>query len=159
MSFSSIALANSLGIEVKLPYLDPEIKNFALNIPSKYKVRNEKRHIWGKWVLRKAFEKILPNEIVWRDKAPIEQGSGTFILPSLFNQEISDDYFNEKIKKYFEKDKVKIRDKEQLFYYEIYRKLIGIPNPINPKGKICPYCYSNVEEKVNYCKICGSYPI
>ncbi|NVM02126.1 MAG: asparagine synthase [Candidatus Helarchaeota archaeon] len=159
MSFSSILLGKSLGIEAKLPYLDPEFKKFSLDIPSRYKVFKEKGKIIGKWILRKSFEKDLPKEIIWRDKAPIEQGSGTYILPNLFNQEISDTEFNEKKRKYFKEDNVSIRDKEQLFYYELYRKSLGIPHPTDPKQKICPHCNSNVRNEANFCKTCGAYPI
>ena len=159
MSFSSIPLGKDLGIKVRLPYLDPDLKSFAINLDSQYKIRSERGRIWGKWVLRKAFEGILPEEVVWRVKTPIEQGSGTTILPSLFSQEISDVEFEEKRSEYLEKDKVTIRDKEQLFYYDVYRSVTGVPHPINPKGKRCPQCNSNVAEKATYCRTCGAYPI
>jgi len=86
-------------------------------------------------------------------------GSGTAILPSLFNYKISDEEFEIKKREYFEKDNVIIRDKEQLFYYEIYRLVIGVPRPTNLGGKLCPYCKSNVAEKATYCRTCGAYPI
>jgi len=159
MSFSSIPLAKALEIEAKLPYLDPDFKSFAMKLDPRYKVRNEKGRTWGKWILRKAFEGILPEEIVWRAKTPIEQGSGTMTLPSMFNEKISDTEFDEKRSQYLEKDKVMIRDKEQLFYYDVYRSVIGVPYPINTKGKICPYCNSNVAERATYCRTCGAYPI
>ncbi len=159
MSFSSIPLAKALKIEAKLPYLDPYFKSFAMKLDSEYKVWNEKGRTWGKWILRKAFEGILPKEIVWRVKTPIEQGSGTTTLQNMFNEWISDTEFNEKRIQYLEKDKVMIRDKEQLFYYEVYRSVVGVPYPINPKGRICRHCNSNVAEKATYCRTCGAYPI
>lgn len=159
MSFSSIPLAKALGIEAKLPYLDPDLKFFAMNIDSRYKIRTEKGQTWGKWILRKAFEEVLPREVVWRVKTPIEQGSGTTILPSLFSREIPDVVFEERRSKYLEKDRVTIRDKEQLFYYEVYRSAIGVPHPTDLKGKLCPQCNSNVAEKATYCRTCGAYPI
>ncbi len=159
MSFSSIPLGKFLGIEAKLPYIDPEFKKFALEIPSRFKVYREKGQIIGKWILRKSFEKILPEEIVWRSKAPIEQGSGTSILPKLFNQEISDTEFNKKKRKFLEEDLVDIRDKEHLIYYEIYRKSLGVPHPVDPNQKICPHCNSNAPNGANFCKTCGAYPI
>jgi len=80
MAFSSVPLAKVLGIEVKLPYLDSTFKDFAMKLDSKYKIRKENGRIYGKWILRKAFESILPREILWRVKIPIEYGSGTTIL-------------------------------------------------------------------------------
>lgn len=159
MRFSSIPLAKSLGMEAKLPYLDPELKSFAMNLDSRYKIEAEKGRVYGKWVLRKAFEHSLPKEVAWRVKTPIEHVSGTTILSSLFNQKISDAEFNRKRRKYLTEDKVIIRDKEQLFYYEIYRTVVGAPQPINSKGKICPQCNSNVQEGATYCRTCGAYPI
>jgi asparagine synthase (glutamine-hydrolysing) len=158
MAFSSISLAKAIGIQAKLPYLDSHLKYFATKLDLQCKIRNEKGQVWGKWILRKAFEGALPDEIVWRVKTPIEIGSGTSILPSLFNHKISDEEFEEKRRKYLEDDRVIIRNKEQLFYYEVYRSTVGAPRPI-VKGKVCPWCNSNVDEKATYCRTCGAYPI
>jgi asparagine synthase (glutamine-hydrolysing) len=157
MSFSSTRLAEVLDLQVKLPYLDPYLRNFAAKLNPMYKVHEERGRKWGKWILRKAFEGILPEDIVWRVKDPIEIGSGTSILYKLFEDKISDTEFEEKRRKYFESDRVTTRDKEQLFYYEIYRSVVGIPHP-SRRGKVCPYCNSNVGE-ATYCKTCGAYPI
>jgi asparagine synthase (glutamine-hydrolysing) len=159
MHFSSVPLAEALGLEAKLPYLDADFKSFAMKIDSKYKICKEKGKIWGKWILRKAFETFLPQEIVWRTKTPIECGSGTTTLPEFFNKRISNEEFEDKKRRFLERDKVRIRDKEQLFYYEVYRSIIGVPHPTNLKGKICPQCHSNVAEKSTYCRTCGAYPI
>jgi asparagine synthase (glutamine-hydrolysing) len=159
MQFSSIKLSKALGIEAKLPYLDHDFKSFAMKIDSRYKIREEKGMKWGKWIIRKAFETILPEEIVWRVKTPIEYGSGTSTLPNLFNKKISNEEFKNKKCKYFDEDKVMIRDKEQLFYYEVYKTAIGAPHPTDQKGKLCPQCNSNVAEKSTYCRTCGAYPI
>jgi len=93
MRFSSIKLGKALGIEVKLPYLDPEFRSFATKISPRYKVREKEGRIFGKWIIRKAFDDILPEEVVWRIKTPIEVGSGTSILPSKIGLIISDEEF------------------------------------------------------------------
>jgi asparagine synthase (glutamine-hydrolysing) len=159
MQFSSIPLAEKLKIKAKLPYLDPDLKTFAKQLNPKYKIHKEKQQTCGKWILRKAFEKALPSEIVWREKTPIEYGTGTTILPKLFSSEISDLEFNKKRKKYLKEDKVTIRDKEQLFYYEIFRSRLGPPAPRNKKARTCPQCNSNIPGKTSYCRVCGAYPI
>jgi hypothetical protein len=46
-------------MEAKLPYIDPEFKKFAMDIDPNLKVRKEDGQTWGKWILRKAFEKVL----------------------------------------------------------------------------------------------------
>jgi len=146
-------------MEAKLPYLDPEFKSFAMALDPRYKVGNERGQVYGKWILRKAFEGLMPDRIVWRVKTPIEYGSGTTVLPSLFNSKISDAEFNERRRRCLAEDKVTIRDKEQLFYYEVYRAEVGVPNPTDLKGKICPQCNSNVPNRATYCRTCGAYPI
>lgn len=159
MRFSSIDLAKDLGVEVKHPYLDPQFKAFAISLDVGLKMRNEKGQVWGKWILRKAFENIVPPEIAWRVKAPIEVGSGTTIMPSLFAARISDLEFSQKKKKYFDDDGIVIRDKERLFYYEIYRSEFGKPHTEDNSAKACPDCGSNVKEGTAFCRICGAYPV
>jgi asparagine synthase (glutamine-hydrolysing) len=159
MHFSSIPLARALGLEAKLPYLDPDFKSFAMKIDPEYKIRSEGGKVWGKWIIRKAFEGTLPEKVIWRVKTPIEHGSGTTTLPMLFDQKFSNEEFEDRKREFLKKDKVLIRDKEQLFYYEVYRSAIGIPHPTNLKGKVCPQCNSNVAEKSTYCRTCGAYPI
>ncbi len=159
MRFSSVSLAEALGIKAKLPFMDPEFKRFAAGLDVSLKVRKERGQTWGKWILRKAFEKLLPPGIIWRVKTPVELGSGTAILPGLFDKQISDAEFDEKRARYRESDLVTIRDKEQLFYYEIYREVMGAPCPTTHEGKACPYCHLGVAESATYCSRCGAYPI
>jgi asparagine synthase (glutamine-hydrolysing) len=159
MRFSSIYLAEDLGVEVRLPFLDPQFKALAEGLDAGLKVRNEGGQVWGKWILRKAFENIIPREIAWRVKAPIEVGSGTATLRSLFDSRISDSEFSEKEKRYLKQDRVVIRSKEHLFYYEIYRGLIGVPYATGSGTKRCPDCGANVDEESTFCRTCGAYPI
>jgi len=41
-----------------------------MNLDSGLKVKKEKDRVYGKWILRKAFEKLISPEIAWRVKAP-----------------------------------------------------------------------------------------
>lgn len=159
MGFDSVPIGNAVGVDVKIPFLDPDFKSFAMALGSQYKIREDRGMKWAKWIMRKTFEDVLPEEIAWRTKAPIEVGSGTTTLPSFFDLRIPDSEFEDKRKKYLEEDKVAIRDKEQLFYYEVYRSTIGVPHPTDPKGKKCPQCNSNVPEKTSFCRTCGAYPV
>lgn len=154
--FISAELAEALGMEIKLPYLDPEFTSFAAEIDPEFKVRREKELLWGKWVLRKAYEGIIPSEITWRMKTPIELGSGTALLIYKLNSRLSEWEFNEKKREYFKRDKVLIRSREQLYYYEIYKTNLGIPQP-KRDGASCIYCNSNIDSWSRYCRTCGGY--
>ncbi len=57
-----MSMAN--GIEVRVPFLDNELVEFASSIPMKYKQKGYS----GKWILKKAMEDFLPKEIVYRNK-------------------------------------------------------------------------------------------
>ena len=159
MAFSTGTLGENLGIEIVQPFLDQQVQKFAMNLDPRYNVQEERGEVWGKWILRKAFEDVLPPEIRWRDKNPIEVGSGTTILPKYLAKKISDSEFAAKKKKILEADNVAIRDKEQLVYYEAYREVVGVPYAKDPDSRTCPQCNSNVPENAVVCRTCGAYPI
>ena len=52
------------GVEVRVPFLDPDLVGFAAGIPVKYKQRGSV----GKWVLKKAMEPYLPRDVIYRSK-------------------------------------------------------------------------------------------
>jgi asparagine synthase (glutamine-hydrolysing) len=146
---------------IKAPYLDPRFMVWARELPIKLKINMRGGVKYGKWIMRKAYEDIIPKDVIWRPKAPLEAGTGTEILRTFFNKEISDEEFEEKKQDILEEDEVKIQDKEQLFYYEFFRKRFGKPLEIYPEddGIQCPYCKSYVKTNIQFCKVCGAYPI
>jgi len=159
MRFASVMLAEHLGMNAKLPFLDSDVKSFAIKLDPQYLVRFDRRQKWGKWLVRKAFEGILPEEIVWREKTPIEYGTGTTVLPSIFDREISQKEFELEKIRLLKDDRVAVQSKEQLFYYRIYRSVIGVPYMGNIGGRSCPRCNSNVSQEASYCPTCGAYPV
>jgi asparagine synthase (glutamine-hydrolysing) len=62
MRVDKMSMANS--IETRVPYLDEDLVEFALRIPSSLKIRNGE----GKWILKKSAEGIIPHEIIHRQK-------------------------------------------------------------------------------------------
>jgi asparagine synthase (glutamine-hydrolysing) len=161
MAFSSIPMGNSVGVTVKAPYLDPLFMDYAKKLPVKFKVNVENDVKYGKWILRKAYAELIPKEVIWRSKAPLEQGTGTWVLPDYFDKEIATEDFEEKKKLYLDKDDVILSSKEQLVYYELFRKRFGRPSEVynDTAGKQCPNCKGYVKTKIGFCKICGTYPI
>jgi len=159
MRFSSEFIAEDLGVTVRLPYLNPQFRAWATALDSGLKIRNEKGEVWGKWILRRAFQNMVPPELLWRPKAPIEVGTGTTTLPSLFDSRIPNPEFAEKKARYLNEDRVTIRSKEHLYYYEIYRGMIGVPSAQVINNKACPDCGSNAAKEATFCRVCGAYPI
>ena len=157
MHFPTQEIGKALGIVVESPFLDKKIIEFAKTIPANLKVREEKKKRYGKWILRKTFEKNIPMQIAWRDKSPMQDGSGTSGLSNLFDSVINDQVFLEKKKKIQETDGVTIRTKESMFYYEIYKKMYQVPSKNQDTGS-CPYCNFNVENS-KFCRMCGAFPI
>ncbi len=161
MRFSSKPLGDAVGVKVKIPYLDPLFMDYAKKVPVKLKVNIENGVKYGKWLLRKAYEGVIPNEVVWRSKAPCEQGTGTEVLPTYFDEKVTTEEFEEKKKLYINKDDVNISTKEQLVYYEFFRKKFGKPSEAynDTSGKQCPNCKGYVDTRTKFCRICGTYPI
>ncbi len=60
-------LAMAFGIELRQPFLDYRLVEFAFRLPSSLKIANG----LGKYVLRAAMNRHLPNEIVWSPKRPV----------------------------------------------------------------------------------------
>ncbi|MCL2642048.1 MAG: asparagine synthase-related protein [Candidatus Bathyarchaeota archaeon] len=163
MKFSSTPLSKSLGIEVKQPYLDQEFMDWAKKLPMKVKINIHNNEKYSKWLLRKAYEDSIPQEVVWRPKAPLETGTGTAALNTVLEKQYTDEEFVEKTKNVLETDDVQIRDKEQLLYYEAFRKIFNKPSKVfsdtNNNAKMCPQCKSYVKTRIQFCRICGAYPI
>ena len=161
MTFSSISMGKSIGVTVKQPYLDPMFMDYAKKLPINLKINFENGIKYGKWILRKAYAEFIPKEVIWRSKAPLEQGTGTAILPDYFEKEITNDEFEEKKILYGEEDDVKLSSKEQMVYYELFRKRFGKPSHVynDRNGKQCPNCKGYVKTKIGFCRICGTYPI
>ncbi|MFA4888156.1 MAG: asparagine synthase-related protein [Candidatus Omnitrophota bacterium] len=151
MTYSSNEIGGFLGLEIVQPFTDTAVVDFALGLTREMKIREVNGKIWGKWIVRKAFEDILPKEVAWQSKRPLEFGSGMTRLREVITRIISDDEFKEKQQAY----PVKFLNKEHLYYYEIFRKVVGaIPAP-NTGEKLCPGCGTGLGLDAFHCKICG----
>jgi asparagine synthase (glutamine-hydrolysing) len=151
-SFSSNRIGEHFGLKVKQPFLDPDFVEFAVTVPGELKIREDKGQIWGKWILRKAFEPFLPPAFIWQGKRPLEMGSGMTNLRSIIAKQITDKEFTEKQKQY----PVKFLCKEHLYFYEIYREEIGEIPPPNPDEDRCPGCGGGLPKGKKHCRICGA---
>jgi asparagine synthase (glutamine-hydrolysing) len=159
MHFSSKPMADSLGISASLPYLDPVVVRFAKTLRPAQLVGLRKGKKYGKLILRVAFEEMIGKRSAWRVKTPIEYGSGTTFLPRYYETKVKDSAFSRGQKDAASQDKVKIRDKEHLQYYRLYRTMFSPPSALARTGHRCPGCGADVRPGSTFCITCGAYPI
>jgi len=158
MHFTSEKIAHELGISLQMPYIDENIIKLAETLPMEQLVNQKNGTKFGKWILRKAFENDLPQNVIWREKTPMQNGSGTNGLTKLFDSIITDDIFQEKVKKVKNDDDVLIRTKESLHYYELYKENFEIPESDSEKN-ICSDCKAELVINSNFCRMCGKFPL
>lgn len=151
MQFSSNKMGEVLQIDIKQPFLDRDFLDFSRGIDLNLKIRKEDGKTWGKWILRKAFEDVLPKEILWQTKRPLECGSGMTMLRKVVESKVADEEF-EKGKKRFP---IRFWNKEHYYYYLIYRDVVGeIPAPKEGE-KTCEYCGAGMDSSGFHCRVCG----
>ena len=83
------------GIEGRVPFLDKEFIDVAMRLnPNDKMIKSDKME---KWVLRKSFEKYLPESVAWRQKEQFSDGVGYNWIDSLkelVEKKISNEMFN-----------------------------------------------------------------
>ena len=106
------------GVEGRVPFLDKDFIDIAMNINPKDKMITEDR--MEKWVLREAFKDYLPKEIVWRQKEQFSDGVGYSWIDELkkfIDINVSDKEF-EDAKKIFPNQTPS--NKEEFYYRKIF---------------------------------------
>lgn len=73
----------SWGIEGRVPFLDKEFIDVAMRLNPQDKMVNKAEGKMEKWILRKAFEDLLPESIAWRQKEQFSDGVGYSWIDSL----------------------------------------------------------------------------
>jgi len=146
--FSAGELGKALGVEVRQPFLDGDFVCFALDISPELKVREG----IGKHILRRSFEGLLPAEIVWRKKEPIECGSGSAKLHEVIAEMVSDEEFQSAK----ERTGIAFLNKEHFFYYRIYSETVGEIPKAKGDGEGCRCCGAQLNK--SHCRICGFSP-
>ena len=69
------------GVEGRVPFLDKEFIDVAMTLNPKDKMIDNQS--MEKWILRKAFEDYLPDEILWRQKEQFSDGVGYSWIDSI----------------------------------------------------------------------------
>ncbi|KAF9292296.1 hypothetical protein BGZ68_008261 [Mortierella alpina] len=176
MRFSGVELAKALGLTLVQPYLDPELIAFSQQCTRDEKInyhdhpvdrewqdRLSGRQLHGKFILREAFEDEAFS--AWRKKEPIEVGSGTTVLPKMFQESMSAEDLKKEQDRILEQEGIKIRDVEHLQYFKVFKKVFGddmstYPEKLKKDGRDpCPGCGFNLSTPdQTFCVICGQWP-
>jgi len=109
------------GIEARVPFLDTDVIAMAQSVPPDVKLFSDGngRRI-EKWILRKAFEDLLPSDIVWRNKEQFDEGSGmTDLLPSILEKTTAGIELKSQQAR-FSNDR--LRSSEECFYHSLLRE-------------------------------------
>ena len=111
------------GVEGRVPFLDKEFIDVAMNLNphDKMSIRlDDGRQRIEKWILRKAFEDLLPADICWRQKEQFSDGVGYSWIDTLKEMtasKISDAQFAQRAKRFPINTPV---TKEEYYYRELY---------------------------------------
>ena len=89
------------GVEGRVPFLDKEFMDVAMRLNPTDKMCGQQR--MEKWILRKAFEDLLPKEVAWRQKEQFSDGVGYGWIDHLkayANEKVSDLQMQEASKRF-----------------------------------------------------------
>ncbi len=120
------------SLNVRAPFFDSAVVNLAMSIHPKLKLYGDEQI--EKWILRKAFEDYLPEEVVWRPKKQFARGSGSDdLLTRHAESEISDSDFDNGKRRYPD---IEFRWKEEWWYFTIFRERFGDdPSTLSTVGR------------------------
>lgn len=133
------------GVEGRVPFLDKDFIDIAmtLNPADKMSIKlpenAEQRGTGGqrieKWILRKAFDDMLPAEIVWRQKEQFSDGVGynwIDTLKKMTEEKVSDAEFARRENRFPVNPP---KTKEEYYYREIYSRLF----PSDSAARVVPH--------------------
>lgn len=126
------------GVEGRVPFLDKDFIDIAMNLnPSdkmNIKLPDGKQRM-EKWILRKAFEDMLPENICWRQKEQFSDGVGynwIDTLKKMTEEKVSDAEFARREMRFPVNTP---KTKEEYYYREIYSRLF----PSDSAAKVVPH--------------------
>lgn len=132
IGFQRVDRMNSAhSIVVRAPFFDMSLVNLSQEIAPELKIYGDKRI--EKWILRKAFEDELPEEITWRRKKQFAYGCGSDdLLTKYAEREVSDKALEAARRDHPEAG---LTGKEELLYFDIFQKFFGQASVISTVGR------------------------
>lgn len=114
------------SIEGRVPFLDVEMIRLGQVIPADLKLSADLGP--EKWILRKAFEDLLPAEILWRDKEQFDEGSGTVdLMTAMIANSVSDRFQGQYVRDHRDS---RLRSLEECYYHQLFMDVYEYPEPI-----------------------------
>ena len=114
------------SIEGRVPFLDLTMIELGQRIPAAYKLKG--KPVVEKWILRKAFEDMLPHDIVWRKKEQFDEGSGSV---DLLEEALSSAMSESEASLYAEKwPDTLLRSAEECHYHKLFMEAYENPEPL-----------------------------
>ncbi len=123
-------VAGANAVESRLPFLDFDVVELGLGLPARWKLSGEDRP--EKWLLRKAFEGWLPEDLLWRKKAQFGEGTGARqVLRDHYAAMVSHDEFAA------QRGVVDppLRSPEELAYYRLFQRHLTGMDPDGVVGR------------------------
>lgn len=110
----------SWGVEGRVPFLDKEFIDVAMQLNPRDKMINKDR--MEKWILRKAFEDYLPKSVAWRQKEQFSDGVGynwIDTLKEVVESEVTDTQMEQKNYRFTVNPPL---NKEEYYYRTIFEE-------------------------------------
>jgi asparagine synthase (glutamine-hydrolysing) len=123
-------VAGANGLEARIPFLDFDVVELGLALPARWKLAFDNRA--EKWLLRRAFEGWLPDEILWRRKAQFGEGSGARgVLREHYGATVDQEEF-ERARDVLDPP---LRTREELAYFQIFQRYLTGMDPAGVVGR------------------------
>lgn len=111
------------GLELRVPFLDRHVVDLCVSMNTVLKLPSHKIE---KLLLRNAFsDKWLPNEVLWRQKEGMSDGTGNLERPL-------SKCFQERINNIFDNN-LSLIEKEALYYRQLFDSFFGVFQPYIPR--------------------------
>lgn len=154
---SDRCLSSNFSLETRTPFLDNDFVKFYMSIPPKLKMYSKNR--MEKYLLRKAFEKELPPEVLWRPKEAFSDGCSSpenswhQIIKHFVDKVVTDEEFQTKKQEYIHNPPVL---KESFYYRQIFERQFPSCENLIPHFWLPKWCESQNDPSARQLDI---YPV
>ena len=129
------------GLEARVPFADKKFLQYVMSIPPQYKMFSDARI--EKYIFRKAFSGLLPDDILWRRKEAFSDGvsghekSWFQIIKEHVDKEVSDEEYNTIVRSSIHNAPY---DKESYYYRKTFDSLYSGCENVIPYFWRHPFC-------------------